>query len=458
MAQTVLPTSAITSSLKSPSGPRGHFLLGHVNDFRHDALPFYLRLAHEYGDVARIRLLSKPVYFVSHPDGIRQIFQKSHLNYDRNSLSTKPIRLFLGNGLPLSDGEHWQHQRRLMQPTFHRRYVADMATQMVKAGDALLKRWGNRANQDEQLDMYKEMTDVTLCIVGMTLFGLDPSAENPMGQAFQTLAHALADYVFFPFPPLSVPTPRNRRIRATLNTLNTLVYDLIRERREQKKGTGDLLSLLLATDEDGTSMNDQQLRDEIISLFFAGHETVASTLTWAWYALYQHPEIEHRLWEESDTVLHGKYPTVADLPQIPYTRMVIDETLRLYPPTAILARRTRIDNTICGYRIPANCEVMTNIYAAHRHPAYWEQPEIFNPDRFSPDRPCAGARTAYFPFGGGSHFCIGHSFALMEMQILITMMAQRYQFQLAPGQTIEPVHRLTIRPRHGLFMLLKERK
>jgi cytochrome P450 len=458
LTQTVLPTSNIDSSQKTPSGPRGHFLLGNLHEMKYNSLNFYLKIAHEYGDVARIRLLSKPLYCVSHPDGIRRIFQKNHLNYDRRVLTIKPVRLFLGNGLTLSDGAFWQRQRHLMQPAFHRRYIAGMATQVIKAGDAFLKHWENRANRDAPLDIHKEMLHLTLSIVGMTLFGLDLSAENPMGQAFRMLTPALVDYIFLPFPPLSVPTPRNRRIQATLNTLNTLVYDLIRKRREQKTVTFDLLSLLLATDEDGSGMNDQQLRDEILTLFFAGHESTATTLTWAWYALSQHPEMEHRLWEEIDAVLHGEHPTVADLPQLPYARMIIDETLRLYPPATLIPRRALADDTICGYRIPANCEVMANIYATHRHPAYWEQPEIFNPDRFLPDHPCEGARAAYFPFGGGPHLCIGNNFALIEAQILITMIAQRYQLQLVPGQTAEPVQRLSIDPRHGLPMFLKERK
>jgi cytochrome P450 len=235
------------------------------------------------------------------------------------------------------------------------------------------------------------------------------------------------------------------------------VHALIRERREQKTNTGDLLSLLLASSEGEDGMSDQQLRDEIINLFFAGHETTANLLTWVWYVLSQHPEAEQRLWEEIDTVLHGEYPAVEQLPQIPYARMVIDETLRLYPSVPGLLRYTRVDTNICGYRIPANHQVMTNNYASHRHPEYWERPEIFDPDRFSPDHPCEGVRTAFFPFGGGPHLCIGNNFALMEAQILIAMIAQRYQLRLAPNQTVEPIQRLTIRPRHGLLMHLKAR-
>lgn len=457
MTQTVTPTLNTDSHLKTPPSPRGHWLLGHVRDMQHDTLNFLSRLAHEYGDVARIRFLAKPLYVVSHPDGTRQILQKNHLNYDRSSFYHDLLRPFLGNSLPLSDGALWQRQRHLMQPAFHKQRITNAATQMVKAGDVLLKHWEGRTNQDEPLDIYKDMTRLTLSVVGMILFGLDLVAENPMGQAFKTLVPAIADYTFLPFPPLSVPTPRNRRIQSTVHTLNMLVYDLIRERREQKTDTGDLLSLLLASEEDGSDMSEQQLRDEVVALFFAGYETSANALTWALYEISQHPEVEHRLWEEINTVLHGKPPTVADLSQLPYVRMVIDETLRLYPPAMVLARRALADDNICEYRIPANALVMPNIYASHHHPEYWEEPEAFVPDRFSPDHPCKGVHTAYFPFGGGPHICLGNNFALMEAQILLTMMVQHYQFQLAPGQTVEPIQKLTLRPGDNLLMFLKAR-
>ena len=208
MKERALATSSTESSPKTPSGPRGHFLLGHAPDVRHDVQTFCLRLAHEYGDVARIRLLATPVYLVSHPDGIRQILQKKHLNYDRYSFSYKPMRPFLGNGLAISNGELWQRQRRLIQPAFHRQHVIGMATQVVKAGNTLLQHWENRDHQDEPLDIHQEMVRVMLDVVSMTFFGLDLNAEHPMIQAFNKLIPAQSEYLFFPFPPLSVPTPR----------------------------------------------------------------------------------------------------------------------------------------------------------------------------------------------------------------------------------------------------------
>ncbi|HEX7736155.1 MAG TPA: cytochrome P450 [Ktedonobacteraceae bacterium] len=452
-------TSTAVPGPRTPCGPRGHLLLGHVRELQHDALNFYISLARDYGDVARVRLLSRTTYVVSHPDGIRQILQKQHLNYDRKVFLFQPLRPFLGNGLSLSDGALWRQQRRLMQPAFHRQRITSLATQMTAAITALFQRWESRSNHDEPLNLHQEMMRLTLCIAGLTLFGLDLSDEhNPVGRAFQTMVHALAEYVFFPFPPLGMPTPRNRRIRAALRTLDTLVHDLVRQRREQRTDMGDLLSmLLLAQDEEGQGMSDQQLRDEIMALLFAGHETTANTLTWACSLLAAHPESQHRLFEEVETVLQGEPPTVEHLSRLVYTRMVLDETLRLYPSSFALVRRTRADETIRGYRIPARHIVWTNIYAAHHDPAYWEQPEVFDPERFSPDHQAQGVREAYFPFGGGPHLCIGNSFALMEGQLVLAMLAQSYRLQLASGQTVEPMGNLTIRPRDGLSVLLKAR-
>jgi cytochrome P450 len=445
--------------MKTPLGPHGHFLLGHTRDIQHNSPYFFLRLAREYGDVARIRILSKPLYLVSHPDAIRLIFQKNHLNYDRNSFTYKLLRTFFGDSLALSDGAFWQQQRRLMQPAFHKQRIAGMATQMTKIGKALLKRWENRPNQDEPLNIQKEMSNVMLSIISMTFLDLDFASEySSIGQTLQTILEVAIDYIYLPCPLMSMPTSRNRRIRAALSMLDTCVYDLIRQRREQKANTEGLFSLLQTSREDGAGMNDQQLRNEIVSLLFAGYGNIANMLTWAWYELSRHPEVEHRFWEEIDTVLHGEHLTLAHLPQLRYTRMVIDEVLRLYPLAVGVPRRTLVDDTICGYRIPAKQVVVANIYAAQRHPAYWEQPETFDPDRFSPEHPCEGVRRSYFPFGGGHHLCMGNNLTLMVAQILLPMVAQRYRLQLARDQTVEPVQKLILCPGHDLFMLLKERK
>jgi len=446
--------------LKVVPGPRGQVLLGNVREMQQDSLGFLLKVAREYGDVARIRLLSKDVYLVSHPDGIKHILQKQHTNYDRNVFSYAPLRLFLGNGLPLSDGSYWLRQRRLMQPAFHKQRINALATQMFAATNVMLTRWEQYAKQGKVLDIHEEMMHLTLCIAGMTLFGLNLGDEmNPTGKAFQAMAHEMSVYVYFPMPPLGVPTPRNRRMRAALRTLDTMIYELIRARRQEKTDRGDLLStLLLASDDDGQAMNEQQLRDEIISLLFAGHETTANTLTWAWYELSRHEKAEERLWEEVETVLQGKSPTFADVSQLAYVGMVMDEALRLYPPTASLVRHSREDDEVCGYRLPADRMVILNIIAAHRNPAYWEQPDIFEPERFSPEHPAEGERHAYFPFGGGPHLCIGNSFALMEGHIILALIAQRFRLRFQSDQPVEPRMVLTVQPKGKVPMVLQRRR
>jgi cytochrome P450 len=400
------------------------------------------------------------VYLVSHPGGIRHILQKQHTSYDRNVLSYAPLRLFLGNGLPLSDGSYWLRQRRLMQPAFHKQRINTLATQMIAATTVLLTRWEQYAEQGKVLDIYEEMMHLTLCIAGMALFGLDLGDEqNAIGNAFQAMAQEMAVYVYFPVPPLSIPTPRNRRMRAALRTLDSMIYELILERRKEQTDRGDLLSmLLLARDDDGQAMNEQQLRDEIISLLFAGHETTASTLTWAWYELSRHEKAQERLWEEVERVLHGNIPTIEDVSQLAYGRMVMDEVLRIYPPTANLVRHSLEEDEVCGYRLPANRMVILNIIAAHRNPAYWEQPDLFEPERFSPEHPAEGGRQAYFPFGGGPHLCIGNSFALMEGHIILAMIAQRFQLRFQSDRPVEPRMVLAIQPKGRVPMVLQKRR
>jgi cytochrome P450 len=308
------------------------------------------------------------------------------------------------------------------------------------------------------LDIHDEMLTVSLRVAGSVLFSLDADDDlEPIGRAFQAMVQALTEYVFLPLPPLGVPTPRNRRILATVRTLDGLVSDLVKSRRG-KPQTGDLLALLLAVrDEDGHGMDDKQLRDEVVTLLFAGHETTANTLTWACYELSRHPEVQNRVAGEVHAVLRDRSPTVDDLPELAYTRRVVDEVLRLYPPAPFLSRRAVEEDTISGYRIPANHVVWPNIWASHRHPQYWDRPEVFDPDRFSQEHPDPGVGQAYFPFGAGPHLCIGNGLALVEAPLLLAMIVQRYQLRPASPHPVEPVMTLTVRPRGGLPLRIERR-
>jgi cytochrome P450 len=304
------------------------------------------------------------------------------------------------------------------------------------------------------------MMRLTLRIIGQALFTVDLDDESDtVGQAFTTVLTLLGSYLYLPFPPLSVPTPRNQRMKASIRTLNAVVHRMITQRRQRQVEREDLLSMLLAAQdqETGEGMSDQQVRDEVLTLLFAGHETTANAFTWAWYLLSQHPAVERRLHAELDEVLGNQVPSIEHLSRLPYTRMVIEETLRLYPPGAMLMRHAIAADVIGGYTIPAGSLVFLSPYVTHRHSDYWDEPEVFNPERFTPERVAAHHRYAYFPFGGGPHLCIGNHFAMMEAQLVLATIAQRYRLHLVPGQRVEPQVVTTIRPRDGLQMTLQRR-
>lgn len=427
---------------------------------KRDPIGFITEIVRDYGDIARLRLLSLPAFVIAHPDYARHILVDNHQNYGRNSVTHKTIRSVVGNGLVTNDGESWRHQRRLMQPTFHHKRILAFGTQMTEAALAMLERWQCVAGQGQPLDILEQMHRLTLQIVGQTLFNIDLSDEaNPIGQTFKTVFRLIMDYFYLPFPPLSVPTPRNLRLKVALRTLDDAVYGIIYARREQQSGPVDLLSMLLeAQDEEtGERMNDRQVRDEIMTVLLAGQETSATTLTWTCYLLSQHPDVEQRLSIELESALGGRPPTVEDLNKLPYTQMLIKEAMRLYPAAWSIPRHAIHEDEIGGYYIPANSLMWISLYAIHRHPGFWEDPEVFDPERFTSQREASRPRFAYFPFGGGPHLCIGNSFAMMETQLLIATIAQRYCLRMVPSHEVKPTAFPTLQPVNGLPMTLHKR-
>lgn len=414
-------------------------------------------MTRQYGDVVRMRFFLWPAYLVSHPDGVRHVLQENHRNYSKDMYAYLIFQPLLGRGLVTNEGESWLHQRRLMQPAFHRKRLDAFGTLMSGATTRMLDRWQDTASHDQLLDIAAEMSHLTLGIAGQALFNIDLSNETHIvGHAVTEVNKLLSDYMYVPFPPIGIPTPRNRRFQNTCRVLDQVVHNIITARRQQDTDTGDLLSmLLLARDaETGQGMSNQQVRDEVMTLLIAGHETVSAALTWTWYLLSQHPEVERRLHNELDEVLDGHIPTVDHLARLPYTRMVLEETLRLYPPAWIFGRKAIVSDEIGGYFIPANSMIVLSPYLTHRHPAFWQDPETFDPERFTPERSASRAHYAYFPFGGGPRMCIGSNFALMEAQLVLATIAQHYQLHLVPGHSVEPEALLSLRPRHGLPMTL----
>jgi len=422
---------------------------------RRDPLAAYTALSRQYGDVVRVRFVLWPTYLLFHPDHVQHVLQEKHTNYSKDLYTYRVLKPVLGEGLATNDGPPWLRQRRLMQPAFNRQRLAAQGEVITAACDAMLRRWEDIARRGAPLDVAAEMRHLTLVIAGQTLFRIDLSGEaENAGAAFEVVNELLADYVYSPLPPFAVPTRRSLRLRAARRTLDRLVFGVIAERRQHGRDSGDLVSaLLMARDEQtGEGMTDRQVRDEVMTLLSAGHETTASTLSWALYLLSHHEDVRRRLQAE---VAGDGVVTVADLARMPYTTMVLEETLRLYPPAWSFGRKAIRDDEIGGYDIPAGTLVWVSPYVTQRHPRFWERPEEFDPERFTEQQSAMRPRFAHFPFGSGPRICIGSYLAMMVARLVLVSVVRRYRLRLAPGARVEPEAQLTLRPRHGLPMVLE---
>jgi cytochrome P450 len=434
-----------------------------MREMMRDGARFVSEMALQYGDVVKYRVAYMTMYQVNHPDGIHRILQENNRNYSKGDVLRRLLVPIVGYGLFTNEGESWLHQRRLMQPTFHRQHIAGFGDMMARATLEMCERWEAAFDAGTPLDVMNEMTRLTSQIATEALFGTRVTVEaNAVGKAIVELLEQVSFRFEVPFyPPTSVPTPRNRRYLAALHTLDEAVYAIINTRKEQPSEGGDLLSLLMQVrDQDtGEAMSDKQLRDEVITLFIAGHETTSVALAWTWYLLAQHPTAEQRLHDEVAGAL-GDRPAAAaaDLSNLPYTLMVIEEAMRLYPPAWVTNREALAADEICGYRIPAKALVVISPYAMHHHPAYWQEPERFDPERFSPERAKERPQYAYFPFGGGPRQCIGKFFALMEAQVILATVARRYSLRLAPGHQVKMNAVTTLRPLNGVPMIVKRNR
>lgn len=426
---------------------------------RHNPLDALLAVANRYGGVLKYPVGFWNVFLVSHPDAVQHVLKDRQRAYSKATFQYNLLAMLAGRGLLSSDGAFWLRQRRLMQPAFHRERLATMADAMAESAAALAGRWVRL--DGTALDVEAEMLHLTLTVVGRALFNVDlhNRADAFAQAALRALEHVLARGRQ-PFGlPAWVPTPGNRRFAAAQRTLDAAVYQIIARHRAAPDRSGDLLALLLAASDDATGegMSDQQLRDEIITLLIAGHETVASALTWTWYLLSQDPHAEQTLHDELATVLGGRTPTAADLARLPYTRMVFDEALRLYPPW-LITRRALENDVVGGYLIPAGALVAISPYVTHRHPAFWDAPEAFRPERFAPEATANRHRYAYVPFGGGPHLCIGNTFAQMEACLVLATVAQQVRLRLVPGHPVVPEPTITVRPKYGMQMRIERRE
>ena len=426
-------------------------------EFNRDTLAF-IEHARNYGDVVRMRFFYLTVHFLYNPAHIEYVLSTNAKNFIKSrSLRTPFFRRLVGNGLLTSEGEEWKRQRRLAQPAFHRQRISGYGDVMVEYADRMICEWRN----DEVRDIHRDMMRLTLEIVVKTLFNADISGEaDKVGNVLARMVKPFASQATLKWIlDNRLPTPTNRRFNADAREIDNIVYRLIAERRSSGADQGDLLSMLLAAqDEDGSRMTDRQLRDEVMTLFLAGHETTALTLCWAWYLLAQNPEVEQNFHTELDEVLEGRLPTVADMPRLKYAEKIAKESMRLYPPAYGVGREAIQEFELGGYRIPAKAQLFMFQWVTQRDPRFFTEPNRFYPERWTEEFTNSLPKYAYFPFGGGPRACIGNYFALMEVVLLLATIGQRFRFSLLPEQQVSLMPAMSLRPAEGIRVRVAQRQ
>jgi cytochrome P450 len=412
--------------------------------------------ARKYGDVVFFKVGNERIYLFNHPDLIRDVLVTNQKNFTK-SRALQRAKLLLGEGLLTSEGEFHLRQRRLAQPAFHRDRVNGYGRVMAEYSERTSSRW----HHNQQLDMHEEMMKLTLAIVARTLFSADVENEaTEIGDAL-TDAFAAFNIATLPFSEIleKLPLPHVRRFEAARDRLDATIYRIIGERRNSARDHGDLLSMLLMaqdTEGDGGTMTNTQLRDEAMTIFLAGHETTANALSWTWYLLSRHPEVERRFHEEIDAL--GRTPQPEDLQKLTYTRMIVAESMRLYPPAWAIGRRAIDDFEAGGFEIPARSMVLMSQYITHRDSRFFPDPERFDPDRWKPEVAALRPKFSYFPFGGGTRVCIGEQFAWMEGVLVLAAIGRSWRASYTSNQPPEVEPRITLRPKGGMTMKVERRE
>ena len=440
---------------KFPAGPSQGLKRWSLGPLNNNPLEYFTKVAREYGDVAGLRVLNFKTVFINHPSLIEEVLVTNARKYSKGRVLRANRHVF-GEGLLTSEGDFWLRQRRLAQPAFHRARVASYAATMVDYTERMVQGWRG----GEERDAHQEMMRLTLEIVAKTLFDADVERDaQEVGKSLELLLEIGANFRRTIFVPHWLPTPTNLRVRREVKQIEKILYRIIAERRASGRDAGDLLSMLLsAQDEDGSRMTDRQLRDETITLFLAGHETTASTLSWTWWLLARHPAVEAKLHAELDAVLGDRAPTLDDLPKLRYTGHLITESLRLYPAAWGMARLAVEDHEIAGYAVTKGMGVAMAQWVVHRDPRWYDAPEEFRPERWEADLLKRLPRFAYFPFGGGPRQCIGNAFALMEAALILATIARKFRLLLVANHPVVPLASITLRPRHGVRVTLESRQ
>ncbi len=435
--------------------PPGHWLLGHLTEFRRDVLGSLVRWS-ALGPVVRLRLVNQPAYVLTEPSLIEIPLVTQNKSFIKNRFFWRHLRGLVGNGLLTSEGDFWRKQRRLAAPAFHQQRIVDYGRVMVDYTLHEMRDW----QAGETRDLHRDLMALTSKIVAKTLF--DESVEGDIqevGAAMDAVTEEVARRIALPFKiPDWVPTFRNRRYIAAIKRIDRVVYRFIADHRAAAQPKNTLLGMLMAArDEDGTAMSDQQLRDEAITLFLAGHETTAITLSWTLWLLSQHPAVEARLAQELGTVLKGGAPAIADMPRLPYADAVVKESMRLYPPAYIIGREALENCQIGGVAIEKGAVIYISAWALQRDARFFPEPLAFKPGRWLDGLEKRLPRFAYMPFGGGPRICIGERFALMEAVLLLAALLQRFRFDYAGKEPPAPFPSVTLRPAGGVPMRLQQR-
>ena len=416
---------------------------------RRDPLDFFLDCARRHGDVVSMRLGVHRAYLVCHPDHVKRVLQDNARIYAKGPPAARVHPLF-GDSLTVVDGDRWRQRRRQIQPAFHPDQHAAFAAIVGRASAEMLDDWRPRGECGEAIEVGSEMRRLAQTIIIRAVFGeVAPAEIRSISAALDLAVARVDDRLWSALGWLDVPTPAGAQYRRAIQTVSAFVARKVSAARHAGSPPGPLLAPLL------DASSDADLHDELKAFLFAGHTTTASALAWTWYTLSEHPDVRRRVEEESRDVLAGRTLGAGDLPRLGYTRRVIQEVLRLYPPTWLTARTPLEDDELGGYRIPAGALVLLSPYVTHRHPAVWEAPERFDSDRFRPESSAGRPAFAYFPFGGGPRRCIGSAFATAEMQCIVASVAQRHRLDLLPGTRVTPAAGLTLHPRSAVPMLLR---
>jgi cytochrome P450 len=419
---------------------------------RSDPIRVFLGAADRYGDLVHLKVGPYHGYLLSSPDDIKHILQDNYRNYHKSPLYER-LKESVGEGLVTSEDSFWRRQRRLAQPAFHRERIAAMVDAMVEAIDRTLLKWEVVAQRGETIDLVAEMMDLTQRIIVQTMFSTDlgPAAEI-VKRTWPIVNQRIGETFWATKLETRLPLPANRRFRRALHELDTVVYRIIEERQRSGGDKPDLLSMLLSArdEETGERMTDRQLRDEVMTMLLAGHETTSLALSWTYWLLLGRPDVDQGIAEEARRVIGGRRAMLADAERLTYTRMVIEEALRLYPPAWGFSRVALADDRIGSYRVPTGSLVFIIPFVVHRRPQLWPDPERFDPERFTAERVAARPKFAYLPFGGGPRQCIGNQFAMVEASLILAMIAQRYQVQVTPGQAVAAEPLVTLRPKPGI--------